>query len=82
MLAIDCSLSMASFLKIRPTSFLKIALSSSNINRTMGASVWKCVKYGSNKPAPNEKKCNFAGRIRVAFNKLLVGLNLRASGPA
>ena len=43
------------------TSFLKIALSSSNINGTVGASVWKRVKYGSNIPATNEKKCNFAG---------------------
>ena len=61
MLAIDHGLSMASFLKIRPTSFLKIALSSSNINGTMGASVWKRVKYGSNIPVTNKKKCNFAG---------------------
>ena len=69
MLTIDRALSMASFLKIRPTSFLKIALSSSNINGTMGTSVWKRVKYGSNIPPTNK-------------NKLLVGLNLRASGPA
>ena len=61
MLAVDRALSMASFLKIRPSSFYKIALSSSNINGTMGASVWKHVKYGSNIPATNEKKCNFAG---------------------
>ena len=61
MQAINHALSIASFLKIRPTSFLKIALSLSNINGTVGVSVWKHVKYGSNMPPTNKKKCNSAG---------------------
>ena len=62
---------------------MKIALSSSNINGTMGASVWKrqiWLKYTSNKRKEMQLRRN--QRIRVAFNKPLVGLNLRASGPA